>query len=137
MEQSILNSTKKILGIDASYTAFDLDILTHINSALAALNQIGVGPEDGFTVVDDTSVWTAFIGSDPKKNNVKTYVYLKVRQVFDPPQTSFLGTAMQEQIRELEWRMSITRELVDWVDPDADDDDEVVVLPVILDGGEP
>lgn len=134
MEQSILKSTKKILGIDASYTAFDLDILTHINSALAALNMIGVGPEDGFSVVDDTSVWTSFIGSDPKKNNVKTYVYLKVRQVFDPPQTSALGTAMQEQIRELEWRMSITRELVDWVNPD---DEEDIELPIVLDGGEP
>lgn len=133
MEQSILKSTKKILGIDASYTAFDLDILTHINSAFAALEQIGVGPEDGFAIVDDTSVWTTFIGSDPKKNMVKTYVFLKVKQYFDPPQTSYLVTAQAEQIKEFEWRLSINRELTEWVDPAADDDIE---LPLILDGGD-
>lgn len=134
MEQSILKSTKKILGIDASYTAFDLDILTHINSAFAALEQIGVGPEDGFAIVDDTSVWTAFIGSDPKKNMVKTYIFLKVKQYFDPPQTSYLVTAQKEQIAEFEWRLSINRELTEWVDPSAEED---VELPLILDGGEP
>lgn len=134
MEQSILTSTKKNLGIDESYTAFDLDILTHINSAFATLYQLGIGPDAGFAIVDDSTEWAAFIGTDPKKSAVKTYVYLKVRQVFDPPQTSYLVEATKEQIRELEWRLNVLFEMTGWVPPTSDDEDED--LPVIIDGGE-
>lgn len=118
MENSILNSTKKILGLDADYTAFDLDIITHINTAFSTLNQLGVGPVDGFMIEDAEAVWADFIVDDVKLNSVKTYIYLKVRMLFDPPTTSFLIEAFNHQIEELEWRMNVNREQTDWVDPD-------------------
>lgn len=133
MEQSILTSTKKNLGIDVSYTAFDLDILTHINTAFATLYQLGIGPDVGFSIVDATTEWSAFIGTDPKYNAVKTYVYLKVRQYFDPPQTSYLVEATKEQIRELEWRLNVLFEMTGWVAPVDDEEEE---LPLVIDGGE-
>jgi hypothetical protein len=115
---SILTSVKKVLNIDASYTAFDEDILMHINSVFATLTQLGVGPATGFAIEDDTTTWDAFLGTDLRLNNVKTYVYLRVRMLFDPPQTSYLIDAMREQIRELEFRMNVYREETAWVDPD-------------------
>lgn len=120
MEESILKCVKKILGIDAAYTAFDLDILIHINTVFSILHQLGIGPDDGFAIEDDTATWTSFIGSDPQKNSVKTYVYLKVRMMFDPPGTSFLIESMNSQIRELEWRLNVLREETEWVDPDPE-----------------
>ena len=119
MEQSILLSTKKILGIAPDYTVFDLDILTHINSAFSTLTQLGVGPAIGFMIEDADTEWDEFFGDvlDIQWNSVKTYVYLRVRQVFDPPTTSFAIQAFQDQIRELEWRLNVHREETDWVDP--------------------
>lgn len=115
--ESILNSVKKILGIDAEYTAFDIDILTHINSAFATLNQLGIGPDNGFIIVDENSVWADFYGNDPRYNLIRTYVYLKVRMYFDPPQTSYLVEALNKQITELEWRINAYRETTAWTPP--------------------
>jgi hypothetical protein len=118
VETSILKSTKKILGIEADYTAFDLDVITHINSAFSTLTQLGIGPINGFMIEDDTATWGDFLGtSDLQLNNVKTYVYLKVRLVFDPPQTSFHLQAIKDQIQELEWRINVHREETAWTDP--------------------
>jgi|SRR5436190_5392056 len=119
MEQSILISTKKILGIAEDYTAFDLDIITHINTAFSTLTQLGVGPATGFMIEDDTAVWDDFI-SDDQYNSVKSYVFLRVRHLFDPPTTSYLITASEKQIEELEWRLNVHREETEWVDPDPD-----------------
>ena len=121
MEQSILNSTKKILGIAEDYTVFDLDIITHINSAFSTLTQLGVGPAEGFMIEDATPVWTDFIADDLQYNSVKSYVFLKVRQLFDPPTTSYLIAATEKQIEELEWRLNVHREEDGWVDPDPID----------------
>lgn len=130
MEQSILTSTKKILGIAEDYTVFDLDIITHINTAFSTLTQLGVGPPEGFMIQDATAVWSDFItdypvstyaattGDDPQYNSVKSYVFLKVKQLFDPPTTSYLITATEKQIEELEWRLNVHREETAWVDPD-------------------
>ena len=108
MDDSILTSTKKILGVDETYTVFDLDIMTHINSAFSTLNQLGIGPVDGFMIEDATAVWSDFLGTNsPKLNAVKTYVYLRVRMLFDPPTTSYLINALNEQIKELEWRLNV------------------------------
>ncbi|ADD80903.1 virion structural protein [Rhodococcus phage ReqiPepy6] len=107
---SILNSTKKVLGIDADYDAFDLDVMMHINSAFATLNQLGVGPEEGFMIEDDTATWGDFIGNDKRLNSVPTYVYLKVQLVFDPPATSFVLEAKKKQIEEYEWRLNVVVE---------------------------
>lgn len=106
MEQSILTSTKKILGLTEDYTAFDLDILTHINAAFAVVNQLGVGPVAGFTIQDDTVEWEALAIPEPQLSVVKAYVYLKTRMLFDPPATSFHIDAANEQLRQFEWRLT-------------------------------
>jgi hypothetical protein len=126
MEQSILTSTKKILGIAEDYTIFDLDIITHINSAFSTLTQLGVGPAEGFMITGADETWDAFIAEDFQYNSVKSYVFLKTRQLFDPPQTSYLISAVERQIQELEWRLNVHREETGWVDPDPDLLDEAV-----------
>jgi hypothetical protein len=121
MEPSILNSVKKVLGIAAEYLAFDQDILMHINTALATLTQLGVGPATGFTVDDVSDDWSDFVDpTDHQYNAVKSYVFLRVRMLFDPPQTSYLINAQNDQIKELEWRLNVHREETGWVDPDPD-----------------
>lgn len=117
MEQSILKTTKKILGIDPDYDVFDIDIITHINATFSALQQIGVGPEDGFMIEDAEPTWESLLGKDPRLNNIKTYIYLKVRLLFDPPASSNLINAYNEQIKEMEWRISVTREEEQWQNP--------------------
>ena len=110
MSESILDSTKKILGIDEEYDAFDMDVVMHINGAFSTLHQLGLGPEEGFMIEDDGAEWGDFLENDNRLNSVKTYVFLKVRVIFDPPTTSFVLTALQEQIKELEWRLNTYRE---------------------------
>lgn len=117
MTESILISTKKVLGIDAAYDAFDLDIMTHINSVFNTLHQLGVGPNDGFSITGDDEVWQSFTENNVLLNSVKSYVYLRVRMLFDPPATSFHLEAVKEQIRELEWRLNVYREGVAWTTP--------------------
>lgn len=118
MEPSILLSVKKVLGIAAEYLAFDQDVMMHINTALSTLTQLGVGPATGFTVDSVDDDWTDFIDlTDHQYNAVKSYVFLKVRMLFDPPQTSYLISAQNEQIRELEWRLNVHREETGWTDP--------------------
>jgi hypothetical protein len=131
MEQSILKSTKKILGIAEDYTVFDLDIITHINTAFSTLTQLGVGPTNGFMIEDDTAVWSDFITDYPSSvyetptddlqyNSVKSYVFLRTRLLFDPPTTSYLIAAHEKQIQELEWRLNVHREETGWVDPNPE-----------------
>lgn len=110
MTQSILNSIKKLLGFDADYTDFDVDIMIHINSTFSTLHQLGVGPLQEFEIEGASETWTDFIGVLPGINSVKSYVYMKVRLAFDPPATSFHLKAMEDQIRELESRMNIAME---------------------------
>lgn len=110
MEESILLSTKKILGLDPDYTPFDLDVITHINTAFSILNQLGVGPVDGFGISDETTLWIDYPVPLNQLQMVKTYVYLKVRVLFDPPQTSFLLESANTQIKEYEWRLNTFRE---------------------------
>jgi hypothetical protein len=133
MATSILNSVKKMVGVAAEYTAFDLDILTHINTVFSTLNQVGIGPADGFMIEDADATWDAFLGTNPLLNSVKSYVYLRVKLLFDPPPTSYGITAMQEQIREFEWRLNVVREETAWTDPNP------VTIPDDggLDGGNP
>jgi hypothetical protein len=109
--ESILNNTKKLLGLDASYTPFDVDILMHINSVFAGLNQLGIGPADGFAIEDAEAVWSDYLGNNMLLNSVKTYMVLRVRMLFDPPTTSYLIKAMEDQLREFEWRLNVYREM--------------------------
>jgi len=110
MEPSILTSTKKVLGIAETYTVFDMDIITFINTAFSILNQLGVGPVDGFFIEDESAEWEDFDVPANQLNLVRTYVFLKVRMLFDPPATSFLISAMTDQLKEYEWRLNIFRE---------------------------
>lgn len=110
MENSILSSTKKVLGISAEYTYFDQDILTHLNSAFATLSQLGVDWGNGY-VADDTIGWDDLVCPVEQLHMVKAYIYLKVRIAFDPPSTSFLIEALNQQIKEHEWRLNSFREV--------------------------
>lgn len=110
MSDSILTTVKKLVGIDESYDAFDLDIITHINSAFSTLDQLGIGPEEGFMIEDDSATWGDFLGDDNRLNSVKSLIGLKVRVVFDPPATSFTLDAFNKQIEELQWRLNVYRE---------------------------
>ena len=138
MEQSILTSTKKILGIAEDYTVFDLDIITHINTAFSTLTQLGVGPSPGFMIEDDTAVWADFMGADAQYNAVKSYVFLRVRQLFDPPTTSYLIAAQERQIQELEWRLNVYREETGWDDPNPPPigSEDIFGDPLVVDGGD-
>ena len=107
VKNSILQSTKKLVGLDASYDAFDLDITTHINSAFSTLFQAGVGPVEGFFITDATDTWDRFIGNKMYINDVKSYIYLRVRMLFDPPTSSFGLAAVEKQIDELIWRLNV------------------------------
>lgn len=126
MSDSILTNTKKVLGIAEEYTAFDFDVMMHINSVFSTLQQLGVGPEEGFEITGDGEEWQDFLDGDKRLNNVKTYVYLRVRLLFDPPTTSYLIDALDKQRQELEWRINSYREETQWVDPDPDIDEEAV-----------
>ena len=106
METSILTSIKKMLGIAEDYTEFDEDIITHINSVFLNLTQLGVGPEEGFMIEDDTAVWEDFINDSIQLQAVKTYVYLKVKLLFDPPLSSSVTESINRMIAELEWRLN-------------------------------
>ena len=107
METSILTSIKKMLGVAEDYTEFDEDIITHINSVFLNLTQLGVGPEEGFMIEDDTAVWEDFIDDSIRLQAVKTYTYLKVKLLFDPPLSSSVTESFTRTIAELEWRLNV------------------------------
>lgn len=111
MINSILDSTKKNLGIAAEYRAFDEDVTTHINTAFSTLHQLGVGPVEGFMIEDESAEWGDFLGGDIPLNQVKTYIFMRVKLIFDPPPNSFGIAAMEKQIEEMEWRLMV------YVDP--------------------
>ena len=104
---SILTSVKKMLGIPEDYEQFDMDIIMHINSVFMILTQLGVGPEEGFTISNKSDKWSDFIGEGKLVELVKSYIYLKVRLIFDPPQSSSIIEAMNRQISEFEWRINV------------------------------
>ena len=139
MTDSILNSTKKVLGIAEDYAEFDLDIVLHINSVFSTLRQLGIGPAEGFMIEDDDITWDSFLRGDKRFNAIKTYVYLRVRLLFDPPISSFAVTAMQEQIKELEWRLNVDREYIirGSIDVESDVDVPLPLAGGVLDGGHP
>lgn len=103
---SILDSVKKGLGITVEYTDFDPDIIININATFSILYQLGVGPAGGFKITDNTSVWSEFV-DDAHLEFVKTYTIQKVKQFFDPPQTGPLATALDNTLKELEWRINV------------------------------
>ena len=107
---SILNSIKKLLGITEEQTDFDSDIIMHINTVFTILNEMGVGPDEGFVIDNAFSKWGDYIEDRRKFDKIKTYMYLKVRMYFDPPQNSSHAEAIKQQISELEWRLNASAE---------------------------
>lgn len=110
--ESILTSVKKMLGIPEDYEHFDADIIMHINSVFMILTQLGVGPAEGFTIMDEDAIWSDFIQDKKTIESVKSYMYLKVRLLFDPPLSSAVLDSMNRLVSELEWRLNVA------VDPD-------------------
>lgn len=117
LEQSILKSTKKALGVDTEDPSFDQELIMHINSVFTDLVQLGVGPVRGFAIQSDAETWDTFLGDDLNLNHVQTYMYFRLRLIFDPPPTSFAIAAMEKQARELEFRLNVHSEETRWVDP--------------------
>lgn len=108
MEDSILLSVKKMLMIAEEFDHFDTDLIIHINSVFSILCQLGVGPSTGFAITDESQNWSDFIpNEDPRLNMVKTYMYTKVRMIFDPPTSGAVSEAMNNTIKELEFRLNV------------------------------
>lgn len=117
INDSILTSTKKLLGIAEEYEHFDLDIMIHINTFLSRLNQIGVGATN-FRINDKTATWHDFLGDDEVKfQQARNYVYIRTKLLFDPPQSGAANEAMKETMRELEWLLMVD------ADPDLSETD--------------
>lgn len=111
MDDSILISIKKLLGIAEDDTNFDTDVIMHINTVFGILQQLGVGPASGFSITDESATWSDYMEPDDERmNQAKTYMYLRVRLLFDPPQNSFTIDAIKENMRELEWRITVARD---------------------------
>lgn len=136
MSDSILNTVKNGLGIVPEYTAFDPVLITHINSAFDILNDVGVGPKDGFAIVDAAATWSQFLGPNEalqkRYAKIQTWMILRVRMWWDPPATSFAIAAMEKQLDEMIWRINATSLSLSYTDP------VVVISSVdtpVLDGG--
>ena len=114
MTESILRSVAKNLGLPAEYDVFDPDLVMNINTVLADLNQMGIGPAEGFEISDDTATWDDFLEGETRLNSVKSYTYMRVKLMFDPPTTSYLIDAYQRQADKLEWRINMFREEQAW-----------------------
>ncbi len=112
---SILTSVKKMLGITEDYEHFDADLIMHINSVFMILTQLGVGPSEGFSIESKSDTWDDFISTGSNLEAVKSYVYLKVKLLFDPPLSSAVMESMNRMISELEWRLNVS------VDPGKSD----------------
>lgn len=106
---NILDSIKKLLGINPEYHAFDQDIIMHINTVFVILNQLNIGPSEGFFIEDGSEEWADYITAS-NENAVRTYVYLKVRLMFDPPTSSVLMDSINNTLAELEWRLCLEGE---------------------------
>ena len=107
MQDSILVTIRKLVCGDPYANHFDTDLLVHINACFSVLNQLGVGPEKGFVVTDETQNWDDYTADSTVLNLVKTYVTLKVKKIFDPPLTSSVLEAMDKEISQLEWRLNV------------------------------
>ena len=107
---SILKSVKDLLGLNAEQTNFDNQIIIHINAVFSDLNQLGVGPEEGFSIIDDYTLWEDYIADSKKFNDVITYMYLKVKLVFDPPLSGTVIASIERTIKEIEWRLNVAAE---------------------------
>ena len=110
MSDSILNTIKKMLGIDPDYNAFDTDIIVSINSVFLSLRQLGVGPKEGFVITGPDETWLGFLGDRTDLQAVQAYIYIKTRLLFDPPSTSFVIDSLKNQAEEIGYRLMLEAE---------------------------
>lgn len=108
--ESILTSIKALLGPAEEYEHFDVPLIMFINSTLAVVTQLGLGPKEGFVIKDKTAKWTDLAPEGPALELAKEYVYAKVKLKFDPPTTASHVEALKETIREYEWRANVAAE---------------------------
>lgn len=113
MEESILTSIKKLLGIAECYKHFDVDLIIHINSVFAELTQMGVGPAQGYAIVDEYNTWSDYLQNDTRLNEVKSYIYLKVKKIFDPPASSVMMESLNKLLDEYSFRLYSTSNFED------------------------
>lgn len=110
MSDSILITVKKLIGLAEEDTSFDEDLLIHINSVVLVLTQLGICVSSSFDLQDASSTWEDLLGSDCDPEvfrSVKSYITLKVRKIFDPPQNGTVMQAIDAAINELEWRLNV------------------------------
>lgn len=117
--ESILTSIKKMLGIAEEYIHFDADLIMHINSVFSILTQIGVGPAEGFSIRDKEDTWTDFVPESQKLEFVKSYVYMKVKLLFDPPISSAAIESTNRLTSELEWRIQVAADPVNTIEEEG------------------
>ncbi len=110
MITSILTSIKKMLGIEDGYDHFDPELVMHINTVFSRLNQLGLGPREGFFIEGKEETWDMFVENRNDFHAIKSYIYLRVRLLFDPPTSAFVLTSMENQIKEFEWRINVQAE---------------------------
>lgn len=116
MTDSIFVTIKKMLGLGADYTPFDAEIMVHINSVILNLTQMGIGPKDGFMVLDYNQKWSDFLPSNVNLEAAKTYIYLQVKMLFDPPTNSFVMDSYEKQSEKMLWRLNVQAESVEKFD---------------------
>lgn len=136
MDESILNNIKKMLGLEADYSAYDQDIIILINNCMMTLQQYGVGPKQGFILTGASQKWSDFFSESGGKmlESVKTYIYLKVKMVFDPPSTSFVMDAFKSTCDEIEWRLKEQMESYPGDIPREEETEEAESEPTTIGG---
>lgn len=122
--ESILTTIKKLLGIDEECKDFDVDVISAINSAFFFLTQLGVGPSSSFSITGDTETWNDFIPEDVYGNHmaIRSYIHLRARLIFDPPANSTLLQSIEKMIVELEWRLNVAGDSIDYDGKEGDQD---------------
>lgn len=110
IQDSILHDVKQMVGQEWDDDTFDLDIMTHINTVFFNLNQIGIGPAGGFSITDASTTWIEILGENKNYNAIKSYIYIRVRLLFDPPTNGFLVTSLEKQADKLEWTLNVEAE---------------------------
>lgn len=126
--ESILTSIKKMLGITEDYTHFDADIIMHTNTVFTIITQLGIGPTEGFSIKDATATWNDFLPENPKIESIKSYIYLRVKLLFDPPTSNAVIESINRSISELEWRLNVTAETTGVQADEAVMDDSLFIV---------
>lgn len=117
LETSILKTVRDVSGLNKEDDTFDLELITYVNGAFSNLQQMGIGPADGFSIEDDTASWTDFVSEDALIKNLRTYICLSVKLLFDPPTTSFVLNMFKEQIDEQAWRLNLMEQTAPPAEP--------------------